>query len=432
MIIALQDFIAIYSFPLELLVALVLYLFSMVHKDHFPLRLSFSSAAYLLVTAVLTVLGMEFFAYSVGYAVFCILVSLCGVCVVLFCTNWPFIDAVRCVAYAYTTQHMTYCIHCLICHIDNPAALSRYSIWYLLIYAACYCTAYFFFAKQITAPKEYELDARSSLVSSLVTLGITLGFSSIAQNFRSESPSLYAVTQLYAIFCCFGLLYFQRHQTLLLMYQYKLTLQDMLWAERKSQFNLSRENVALINQKCHDLKHQINALRFLPENKEREDRLNEIEKSVMIYDSVVETGNDAIDTVLTEKSLICERNRITFTCMADGKCLDFIDVIDLYTIFGNILDNAIECCSQLERPEQRIISISIFSKANLVFIQCENYYEHEIIFKNGLPVSTKAANGYHGFGINGIRQTAEKYNGILSLETDDHIFLLRIMFPLDN
>lgn len=411
MIISLQDFIAIYSFPLELLAALALYLLPIVHKDHFLIRLSSGSAIYLLINAVLTTFGGRFWAYIVGYAVFCILVSLCGVCLVLFCTNLSFTDTARYVAYAYTTQHMTYCIHSLVCHIDNPASLNRYSVWYLLIYSVCYCAAYHFFAKQITSSKEYELDARSSLVSALVTLGITLGFSSVAQSFRLESPNLYAVTQLYAIFCCFGLLYFQRHQALLLMYQYKLNLQDMLWAERKTQFNLSRENVALINQKCHDLKHQINALRSLSESKEREDRLNEIEKSVMIYDSVVETGNDAIDTVLTEKSLICERNHIIFTCMADGKCLDFIDVVDLYTILGNMLDNAIECCSQLERPEQRIISISIFSKANLVFIQCENYYEHELILKNGLPVSTKAANGYHGFGINGIRQTAEKYNG---------------------
>ena len=149
----------------------------------------------------------------------------------------------------------------------------------------------------------------------------------------------------------------------------------------------------------------------------------------MIYDSMVETGNSTIDTVLTEKSLICERSQIVLTCIADGKCLDFMDTIDLYTIFGNLLDNAIECVRELEDPRKRIISISIFSRANFVFIQCENYYERELVLVNGLPKSTKAPDGFHGFGINGIRQAAEKYDGFITLDTANHIFSLRITIP---
>lgn len=47
--------------------------------------------------------------------------------------------------------------------------------------------------------------------------------------------------------------------------------------------------------------------------------------------------------------------------MADGKALDFIDTLDLYSIFGNIIDNAIESVVQLKDEEQRIIGITVSS-----------------------------------------------------------------------
>ena len=43
---------------------------------------------------------------------------------------------------------------------------------------------------------------------------------------------------------------------------------------------------------------------MIPE-REKEDYLDEIERSIQIYDSTIETGNEVLDTVLTEKSLYC-------------------------------------------------------------------------------------------------------------------------------
>lgn len=56
---------------------------------------------------------------------------------------------------------------------------------------------------------------------------------------------------------------------------------------------------------------------MIPE-REREDYLDEIERSIQIYDSTIETGNEVLDTVLTEKSLYCEQHQITMTCVADA------------------------------------------------------------------------------------------------------------------
>jgi hypothetical protein len=51
---------------------------------------------------------------------------------------------------------------------------------------------------------------------------------------------------------------------------------------------------------------------------------DDIAKEVRVYDSTVSTGNDALDVILSEKSLVCERRGITLSCMADGSAISFM------------------------------------------------------------------------------------------------------------
>lgn len=68
-----------------------------------------------------------------------------------------------------------------------------------------------------------------------------------------------------------------------------------------------------------------------------------MEDEIRQYEAQNKTGNKVLDTVLTSKSLYCAKHGITFTCVADGTLLDFMDIMDICSIFGNALDNAIEC-----------------------------------------------------------------------------------------
>ena len=70
--------------------------------------------------------------------------------------------------------------------------------------------------------------------------------------------------------------------------------------------------------------------------------MEDIRKSVAIYDAKIETGNRLLDVLLTEKSLYCEQNGITLSCMADGEKLSFLEDSDLYCLFGNVVDNALK------------------------------------------------------------------------------------------
>ena len=139
-----------------------------------------------------------------------------------------------------------------------------------------------------------------------------------------------------------------------------------------------------------------------------------------------------LDTVLTEKSLYCEAHQINLTCVADGRPLAFLDSTDIYTIFGNALDNAIESVIQLPDPEKRVIAVSVWARGGLLLFQFENYYEQSLTFEDGLPVTTKENNGYHGFGIKNIRYAAKKYGGQLFINTERNLFLLRVTIPIPS
>lgn len=210
---------------------------------------------------------------------------------------------------------------------------------------------------------------------------------------------------------------------------------QQLWKHQQSQYEHSRENIELINRKCHDMKYQIRALRSMESSAERDEQIKDMERSIMIYDSAVKTGDPVLDTVLTEKSLFCESHGITLTCMADGDGLRFMRRTDLYTILGNALDNAIENVLNYPEREKRVIQVSVLPKGELHVIRIRNYCEAEPIFENGLPVSTKEDNGYHGFGLKSIRMIAEQYNGSVTCSWEEGSFLLQILLsspPQEN
>lgn len=185
---------------------------------------------------------------------------------------------------------------------------------------------------------------------------------------------------------------------------------NLLWKNKQEQYELTKENIALINQKCHDLKHQIRALRKL-EKVEFDKYLGEIEDSVRIYEAIVKTGNDVFDTVLTEKGLYCKDREIQVSCVADGSQMGFIETIDLYAILGNAMDNAIEAVEKFAEAEKRQIDVMICRQQNFLVMNFINPVAEQLVYEDGLPVSTKGDREYHGFGLRSMRHFVRRRKG---------------------
>lgn len=233
-------------------------------------------------------------------------------------------------------------------------------------------------------------------------------------------------------FYCITLLYLQSALFKKSSMRKELETIQLLWHQQKGQYQLSKETIELINHKCHDLKHQVQAIRAVKDEKERETYLEKIEKSVQIYSAIVRTGNEILDTILTEKSLICENSGIHINCVADGSLLAFMNPVDLYTLFGNALDNAIEAVRKLESKEKKVIDIMLYERQSFLMLQIVNPMCGEVKFEDGLPLTTKAKNGYHGYGMKSMLHTIQKYEGHLTTEVKNGCFYFNVMLPLER
>lgn len=199
-----------------------------------------------------------------------------------------------------------------------------------------------------------------------------------------------------------------------------------------AQYCQSQESIDLINRKYHDLKHQIAVLQAEQDSQRRMDFLSQMKEEIRAYEAQNKTGNSVLDTILTSKGLHCAKHGIELTCVADGAKLDFMDVMDICSIFGNILDNAIECELRIEDTAKRLIHLAVYTKQRFLIIQCENYCDEALKFQNGLPTSTKENSGYHGFGIKSIRYAAAKYDGTVTIHNQDNWFEIDIIIPFSS
>lgn len=207
-------------------------------------------------------------------------------------------------------------------------------------------------------------------------------------------------------------------------------IQQLLY-NKQEQYELLKENIDIINLKCHDMRHQIREI-----NDKRaisEDVVKDIQDSIKLYDSMINTGNEALDVILTEKSLRAQANNITLSCMADGNALKFLNDADIYSLFGNALDNAMEAVNKIPDPERRFVSINAHKTGGFVSVCIKNSYEGTVLFDgNGLPKTTKENAVYHGYGIKSIDYITHKHGGSLDLSAENNVFTISILFPLSE
>ena len=303
--------------------------------------------------------------------------------------------------------------------------------WFLSVWGiGCVILLKFTLIKWLPGPDGYDVGPRKLLLSAITFTAFQVCVISMERDgfyvLFSYRNILLLLLQIY----CITILYMQNALFQKSAMRQELDTMNLLWKQQKEQYEISKENIALINRKCHDLKHQIAAIRAMGSSEERDKYIRELQKSLNIYDSAVRTGNEVIDTILTEKSLYCEANDIKIHCVVDGKQMSFMDPIDLYTIMGNALDNAIESVQNMKEQDKRSIDVLVYVKQKFLIINITNPVEREVRFQNGMPISTKEKNGYHGFGTKSIRHTVGKYNGHASFAVENGCFVVKILFPI--
>lgn len=208
-------------------------------------------------------------------------------------------------------------------------------------------------------------------------------------------------------------------------------LQDILNTQHMN-YAMLEQSMGVVNQKYHDLKYQIQAIREGMSLEEGQAYLDRVEKEIKFYEAQNRTGNRIVDTILTGKSIQCQMKDIEFTTVVDGKALEFLDAVELMTLLGNMLDNAIESTEKIVDKEKKLIHLVVTKTKGFVRIRLENRFEGDLEFVDNLPKTTKGKSGYHGFGLKSIRSIVQKYGGSLEIVDREGWFELLILFPPQN
>ncbi len=204
---------------------------------------------------------------------------------------------------------------------------------------------------------------------------------------------------------------------------------DQLRVSEEKQYEFDKRAMETVNIKCHDLKHQLIALRSSV-GEEQAEVLKGVEDAVMIYDAVAKTGCKPLDVILANKYLVCEQYGIRFTYMIDGEKLSFMSAVDIYSLFGNALDNAIRAVKDAKDDTKKVINLTVFAREKLLYIHEENYTEEVPSFKDGMPVTTQADTDKHGFGMMSMKRIAETYGGVMVTFCKGNIFNLQLTIPI--
>lgn len=375
----------------------------------------------------------EMAGYFQEFLLFTIILLICIAFVLLYwdTTIW---GALFCVTAGYSLQNLSSGLTELINAVEETLGFEVWSgsiFWAnsILPIVVTYALAYLLVVRKVEAERLNRIEDHSMLLMLPVVILVIIGFDLTIKSMTEDGLELFyviilrvmhALACVFVIWIEFGLLYQHRLED-------DMATAEKLLAERDRQYEQSRESIDAINLKCHDIKHQIRTLSASGAAVDPA-ALADLEHEVEIYDSFFETGNEALDTILTEKGLVCEQQDISLTCLADGSALNFMASADLYALFGNALDNAMCAVSELE-PEQRTISVSVKRAMEAVSIHIENPFDGNVNLEDGLPTTTKDDTANHGFGMRSMLDIANRYDGTLSVIADKGVFCLDVLIP---
>ena len=421
------------NFMLRYLSGMLLFSWKLPKREHYGLRVLSCSALCFLLAFLLPILTENFY-----YIVFLFLVeALISMCAIRFCCKAAWTETFYLAAAVFSAEHIASMLDNLI-SLLRPDLLAYYITtkmnvpvalnWFVCLLLS-YGLIYLLMFRHNRLTEAHTLDFHAMLlllvVSLLINLYMNLVYSKLV---TMDSVWMEVFKSLFNILCSVFLLLVQHSMLRQNQAEGRLQMVSMLWEQAREQYRISKENIEAINIKCHDLKHQLLAIRDKTDEREYA-RMMELVDS---YGSQIETGSEVLDVVFQEKNFQCRKLGIQFTCIIDGAALNFMDTIDLYVLFGNLIDNCIEAVSALPETEVKNVQVTVRRERGFVIVTTENGYAGELQWADGRLRTSKGDEQNHGFGLLSIEKIIHKYGGRYSIQTDEQIFTMNIVFPVNE
>ena len=425
-------------FTPELLICAAAFCMKLQRRNKFILRLIITILAYfalsVIFSAVLIINVENPAVYSVLQIIYYTLLWLTLITGIFICFQVGITGSVITAIGAYAAQHLSYSLYTLICFITTRSVNGIFIFFEPLFCIPVSAAVWFILLRNNDYSQNTEMRDHRLLPLAAFTFFSCITLNTVAVYFKQEetfSVLVWGVCRPYGILCSIFLLMiffgFLRENSL----QREKDMMEVLLRYEKEQHKIRTESAALINMKCHDLKHQLRLLRNADDKKAYDELYGEVTAVIDgFYDTNIKTGNDTLDLVLAEQIMRCNKLGISLDCSVDGEGLSFMKRSDISALFGNALDNAVEAVRELSE-ECKFISLTVKQSSGTVFVHTENCCG-KVEFNGEMPVTDKPDKRYHGFGVKSIFHIANHYGGIAKVYVRNGKFNLDILFLLSE
>ncbi|MCR8747219.1 sensor histidine kinase [Romboutsia lituseburensis] len=191
-----------------------------------------------------------------------------------------------------------------------------------------------------------------------------------------------------------------------------------------------KESQLKVRKLYHDMNNHIACIKKLYKNNGEVDAyIDGITSELHSCKSIISTGSMILDIIINDKKDICDKNDIDFEVDLNFSRCNFIDMIDICSIFSNLIDNAIEASLKVDNRD-RYIQLKGNIVNNFFVLKCENNKSNKVELNKGTIITDKKDNFVHGIGIKSIKGSIEKYNGEMSIDFTDDKFKVQVYIPL--
>lgn len=230
-----------------------------------------------------------------------------------------------------------------------------------------------------------------------------------------------------------------------IVFEIYFKMNELFFQEKENIVHVRQSEIILANtqeqkkmiedfyEEKHDLVNKLVVLKSEAEQKRMEEVIEEINQIIndcYSRESICHSGNSTIDAIINFKYSVAKESGIEFRLKIFVPEELPVRQQDLGVVLGNALDNAIEGVKECA-PDNRTIFISMGIKKAALIMVMKNPYEHVIEKDNqGRIRSSKKEKDRHGYGLKSMIKIAEKYQGDVVINEENHTFCLTVVLNM--
>lgn len=267
-----------------------------------------------------------------------------------------------------------------------------------------------------------RLNARMWLIVDMLMLASFVAIFTIIFFLPEETAIVYPICGA-SIFSSFGCMYLASYICEAMQTAYHAQELEM----QRNYYKDRIRDEERVRSVYHDMKNHLLLLQAQAGNgQEVQDSIQELNGQIQEYENYHHTGNEFLDIILRDKAKAARERNIDFSAAISFEAGSFLEPLDISTIFGNALDNAIEASEKLPE-DKRLITVRANRVRDMLVVIVEN---NTVSGSFEIKGTTKADTFAHGFGLPNLKNAVEKYDGQCSTKQEKGMFTLKIIIPI--